>query len=832
MRSLSPFPPFLTFLLAFFCLALTFSKESSEALGSSPSTGESASHCEGRSSRLAECTRPAGQDRKPLPVPVQAPQAVDFVLDSEQAGPGEQRAEPVLAGRSQRSTVAMDSGDTASTAGEAFALLPTLGVARARRFQQLATEQEDPPAQSGPGQEGQTDEKTDLDRVEEEIVVRGDHIPTQVTVAKGVMDISEIPQTVNVISLQRIEDQNLTALRDVMEQTTGATVVPADGAGMNTYYFSRGYFIDTILLDGLPEADTIGSGYSTAFDTGIYERVEVLKGPSGLYVGAGEPGALLSLVRKRARPQGAVNGTFVGGSWNQYRAQVDITGSLNDSGRIRGRMVAVYDEGDSFRDVVEHERAQVYGILEFDLTSRTTLSTSTTHQDIDSVMDYGLPALADGTLLDVSRSTFIGTDWNQLDPRMSDFFVGLEHEFSDGGSLRLAGRLFDRTIFGSGAFSRSAVDPITGDVSLQTLGFDSERDGAAFDAYYSKPFQFAGLDHNLVLGADYRRSEDESVFRIGAPLTQNVFDPDNALPEQSLDFEFPLSPSETDQSGIYSQARIGLPGSLDLVLGGRVSWWNTENFDANTGVVSSENEIDGEFTPYAAVIWNGMAGHTLYASYAEIFSPQDSLTIDNERLPPRTGGQYEIGLKGEYLGGSLISHFAVFRIEDNNRAVPDPSSPPGLGAALPAGEVVSDGFEIELRGRLLPRLTLTAGYAYTDTEYEEAPVDQQGEPFSTFTPRHNFNLWASYQLSAPVDIGFGLRSVSSFYSQRGTVRFEADGYTTVQARVGYAFNERLNLSLIGNNLLDERYYEKVEAATRQNYFGAPRSLSLVLRVGL
>lgn len=690
---------------------------------------------------------------------------------------------------------------------------------------------------AGLAQSDRSDEDVEVDEIDE-IVVEGrahNYVWTQVTVGKG-LDSLDIPQTVNVITRQRIEDQNLTTLRDVMRQATGATVVAADGAGLNTYYYARGYYIDTILVDGLPEVDTIGSGFSTGFDTAIYERVETLKGPAGLYIGAGEPGALLSLVRKRALEQTEVSGIFTAGSWDHYRGQIDVTGALHDSGGVRGRLVGAYDNGDSFRDVVTHERALAYGILEFDLTSRTTLSTSVTLQDIDSVMDYGLPAFADGTLLDVPRSTFTGAEWNRLDPRTTDYFVGLEHEFADGSYLKLAGRRFDREVFGVGAFAQTAVDPATGDVSLLTLGFDSEREGTAFDIYYDKPFELAGFDHNFVIGVDYRRSEEESIFRVGPTLAQNVFDPDHALPGPTLFFEFPLSPEETEQTGIYTQTRIGLPGSMTLVLGGRLTSWDLEVLDANTAEVTSESSVDDEFTPYGAVLWQGLENYTLYASFAEIFQPQGELTIAEEPLPPRTGQQYEVGIKGEYFGGSLIGHLALYFIEDKNRAISDPNAPPGIGAALPAGEVSSDGFEIELSGQVLPNLNLAAGYAYVSTEFEEGPADQQGETFSTITPRHNFNLWANYQLAlGPLedfDVGLGVRSVSSFYSQRGDVRFEADGYTTVQARLSYALSEHMNLSLIADNLFDEKYYDKVEAAARQNYYGEPRSVSLILNARL
>ena len=686
---------------------------------------------------------------------------------------------------------------------------------------------------SAPATLAQVEENEESDDLDEIVVVGRTYLDKEVTVGKGPVDILDLPQTANVITRQRIEDQFLTTLPELLQQATGVTVEATAGAGINTNFFVRGYFVDTILLDGLPEIDTVGSGFSTAFDTAMYERVEIVKGPAGLYIGAGEPGAILNLVRKRASAETNLTGTLTVGSFDRIRGQIDATGALNESGKIRGRMVALYDDSESFQDVVNSERAMFYGTLEFDLAERTTLRLGAAHQEIDSVLFYGLPAFADGTLLDVPRSTFIGADWNQLDPTITDVFAVLEHDFTDGSVLKVAGRYFDRELIGSGAFASSAVDPMTGDVDLTTLGFTSNKDGVAFDAYFSKPFEFAGLDHNFVIGADYRQSEDDNIFEVGPGLTQNVFDPEYALPGPDFFFEFPLNPTETDQMGVYTQARFALPGSLTAVLGGRLTWWDTETRDVGTGDIVTERSVDDEFTPYAALLWQGLDNHTFYLSFAEIFQPQESLDINNETLRPRTGQQFEVGVKGEYLDGRLLGQLSVYRIEDTNRALPDPDSPPGLGASIAAGEVRSEGFEAELVGEILPNLNLTAGYAYVETEFEEGTVDQQGQPFSTFTPQHIYNLWANYQQPSGalkgLDVGIGLRTVSSFFSEQGGARFEGDGYTIVQARIGYAINDNFGVSLVGNNLLDERYYERVSAATRQNYLGAPLSATLILQ---
>lgn len=231
---------------------------------------------------------------------------------------------------------------------------------------------------------------------------KNDYVPGPVTIAKGRQRIREIPQSVSVITQQRMEDQNLTTIPEVVKQTTGVTVQRFDGAGLFNSYNARGYQIDTLLLEGLPRDNT---GNVTEFDTAIYERIELLKGPAGLFLGAGEPGAMLNLARKRAQARTDVAGTFSLGSWDRYRAQLDVTGALNESGSVRGRFVGLHDEGDSFLDVVNYEKQLVYGTLEFDLTTRTTLSAGVTHQEIDSVIDRGLPAYADGRTFTVNRAT-------------------------------------------------------------------------------------------------------------------------------------------------------------------------------------------------------------------------------------------------------------------------------------------------------------------------------------------------------------------------------------------------------------------------------------------
>jgi outer membrane receptor for ferric coprogen and ferric-rhodotorulic acid len=86
---------------------------------------------------------------------------------------------------------------------------------------------------------------------------------------------------------------------------------------------------------------------ATSFDLAMFDRVEVLRGPSGLYQGAGEPGGTINLVRKRALGTFGLSGELSAGSWDRYHSSVDVTGPLNGDGSLRGRFVTAYEHATS-----------------------------------------------------------------------------------------------------------------------------------------------------------------------------------------------------------------------------------------------------------------------------------------------------------------------------------------------------------------------------------------------------------------------------------------------------------------------------------------------------
>lgn len=646
------------------------------------------------------------------------------------------------------------------------------------------------------------------------------------TLAKGAQSIRTLPQSASVLTRQRLDDQNLTAIADVLKQATGVTVQRFDGAGHFNNYYARGYQIDSLQLDGLAFGNT---GNVTEFDAAVYDRVEILRGPAGLFQGAGEPGAALNLARKRARSRAQFSAAATLASASARRLELDATGPLLASGALRARAVLVADDRDSFVDVLTSRRRVAYGTVEYDFSSATTVSLGVARQEIDSVIDQGLPAYADGRLLDVPASTFIGARWNKLDTDATDLFLELEHRLSGGGFLKFASRRLDRYMLYKVARANGAVTA-TGDVPMQTGIYTPDRENRSYDAYASLPFTLAGRTHHLIFGADRREAQEVNLSTTFAnTTTQNVFAPNHDLPQPAFSWTSSGS-SDVRQTGAYAQVRASLAPVVTAIAGGRLTWWRSISRNRFTGTVTSDFEARGEFTPFAAVLVDFNRHVTAYASYSDIFQPQSARRVTGEQLEPRTGLQYETGLKAEFPSGRLAAQTALFRIQDQNRALSDPANPL---FSLSAGEVRSQGFEFELTGRPLPSWDVSLGYTLAETEYLRAAAAQQGQVFAPFTPRHSVKLWTRYAFTTGaldgLSLGGGVSAVSSFYSQSGTVRFVADAVTLVTAQLGYRFNRHWSANLTVTNLFDEIYYEKVSAAGRQNFYGAPRQLALAVR---
>jgi outer-membrane receptor for ferric coprogen and ferric-rhodotorulic acid len=240
-----------------------------------------------------------------------------------------------------------------------------------------------------------------------EIIVLGRGFDNDLTGAKALAPIKETPSSVTLITAERIEDQGLITLEDALNKTVGITSQKI----VSSYprFFARGFEISSYLLDGVPQQGFAQAPY-TVPDLFLFDRLEYLRGPSGLFSGSGSPGGSINLVRKRPKDEFAFTGSVTGGSWNFYRVEADVSVPLNSSGTIKSRAGLMFQDAEDFIDTVKKDRVLAFGTLEFGLGESTTFSVGGFYDDLDSTITVGLPTDEVTGLIDFPSNTMIGAE--------------------------------------------------------------------------------------------------------------------------------------------------------------------------------------------------------------------------------------------------------------------------------------------------------------------------------------------------------------------------------------------------------------------------------------
>ena len=647
--------------------------------------------------------------------------------------------------------------------------------------------------------------------------------PTSSVGSKIPLDVREIPQSVSVITQQRITDRNYTDLQGAIAETTGMRVTNYDHARAD--FRSRGHTA-SILSDGINVLHSTNT--DAAPDMAIFDRVEVLRGPSGLFQGSGEPGGAINLVSKKPLNHKQANASMLIGSWQTYRGEVDVSSPLSEEDKVRGRLVAVYDDREDFVDLFESRKALLYGVVDVDLTEDTTASMSALYQQHNHHTFQGIPILySDNTPVRLSRNTNIGAPWSKAEDDRSELHLDLSHRFDNGIEANLKNRAVFQNSVNKTNYVFSTVNTTSGNVTVRPISQDDSKWDVSTDANVMVPVDYMGQEQTFIFGSDYLFSREDREQGVGAAGTQNAFNPDHGIAEQDI-AHTTLEKNDEEQFGIYGQARLK-PGVdwLTAIGGGRFTWWNAVNRDIDAGTISSDVQINGKFTPFAGLIVDVLPHVSVYGS---IFEPQTDRTPAGNIVEPREGNQYEVGTKVELMDGALIGHLAAYWIEDKNRVTTIDNCTGNCAEA--AGVVRSQGIEAEVSGEILPGMQALVGYAYTNTKYVEDNRNQ-GNVFAQDIPKHMLNLSGRYSFSGEdlggLSIGGNLRVMSSYFYANNDVRVTQEGFAILDAFVGYELTNNFSAQFAVNNITDEVYYERLGGTTRNNRWGAPRSVMFTLR---
>lgn len=646
------------------------------------------------------------------------------------------------------------------------------------------------------------------------------------------LSIRETPQSVSVITRQRMDDQGMNDLNDVVKYAPGITL--RKFGGDRQQFLARGFIIDNLMYDGLPTSlstftlDTIAGA-----DLAMYDRVEVVRGATGLMSGAGSPSATLNLVRKRPTATPQVSITTSAGSWDRYRTEVDASNKLNEAGTLRGRVVAAYEDDKSYIDERDKQRQTFYGVIEADLSDATTWTLGASKQRDDATSDWGsLPAGPNGEDLHLSRSTFLSNDWAYWDRDNVSLFTDLTTRFDNGWTSRLA---FAKIWAESNTFS-SYLSAAKGGGFTQSSGqYDTTDVQTNLDGSLSGPFRLFGREHELTVGASRRQEKFDQkggFWAKATPIDIYNFDP-GVIPKPDIADRTPYQSQNTaTEEGVYAAARFNPFDPLHVIIGSRLSWYKYDN-RSGTG----DYKVTQQVTPYAGVVYDINDTYSVYASYTEIFKPQTQQDVAGSVLKPMTGESYEVGIKGEYFNGELNASVALFDMTQENRAYALDTQPASCLATNrtcyeAAGEVRSRGLDAEISGAITPDWQASAAYTLVLSQFVKDKAFDKGNLFAPNQPKHLFKAATTYHLQGDlqkVRIGADVLAQSATYGRVGNGHAEQDPYAVVGLMAGYRLDEHWDARVNLNNVLDQKYWQGIPTASGSGTYGDPRNLMFSLK---
>lgn len=654
--------------------------------------------------------------------------------------------------------------------------------------------------------------------VEEVVVTRAAQQP--VASATGLaMTLRETPQSVTLIGAQQIRDFGLTSVNDLLAQAPGINVEEIETD--RTQYNARGFDITNFQFDGvgLPLIWDIQFGQ---LDTAMFDRVEVIRGANALMTGVGNPSATINYVRKR--PTSTFQGNLAAqvGSWDLRRLEADLSGPLNASGTVRGRMVLAGQDADSYLDHYKNKRNLAYGVLAWDVTPDLTLTGGLSRHESksDGVLWGALPLqYSDGSPVDYPRSASTSADWSYWNVTDKTAFLEAQYALSGDWSLKATGtyREFDEEAELLYAFGNP--DPATGEGVLGMAGvYPSQYRQYLFDVAASGPFEAFGRTHQLALGVSYARGQGKEIealsdeFPVYPPLAlwgraqpARPPYPDPKLEANQVDKLFRAS----------AAAHLNLTDRLKAVVGATAVKLKSRGYSYDIATPRDESKV----SPYVGVTFDLTRQVSLYASYTDIFNPQSESDSSQQRLPAAHGQSYEIGIKSELFDHRLYLAAAIYQAEQKGLAE-------AVGIDLETGDTYYEGldtkvtgFELEAAGRITDNWTVNGGYS--DLEID-GPTDA---PIRTYIPRRTFKLASTYTIPEwrNLRLGAAVRWQDDI-STVDVAPYRQKAYAVADLTASVDVTDQVRATLNIENVGDKKYLRSL--MWNQAFYAAPRNVAL------
>ncbi|WP_151789423.1 TonB-dependent receptor [Acinetobacter nosocomialis] len=643
---------------------------------------------------------------------------------------------------------------------------------------------------------------------------------------KGLMQLKDVPQIVNVVPKQILREQTVTSMQGALQNVAGLSFSVVDG--QRDQVMIRGFSaITDNYVDGIRDDALYFRDMSNV------ERVEVLKGPASVLYGRGSAGGLVNKINKKPMDQSLREVSLIGSTTGQRRAEVDVNEKVAEN--VKVRLTGAVEDSDGYRDQAFLKRQAVAPSVQWDITDKTKLLLQADYLHDDRLADQGFPTdPITGKPVKTNPKTFYGAlngkEVGDVDTEISSQTISLDHEFNNQLKYHGAVRHYNYSLerqYSVVSHQDSKKNKLPADqIQLSQSKRIRNEDGVYIQQELSTLFNTGFLKHNTLIGAEYsKQHKDELVWSKARQIT-NIFNPE-------LENWAPLDTSiaaETNNSntfetyGIYLQDLMTVTDQLKVLVGLR---YDNLSQDRNNKVKSQIlNRTDNTYSPRIGLVYQPLSNLSLYTSYNRSFQPlADSFVLytNSADLSPTKTENVEVGAKWD-VNDQLNVTLALFEMSQTNIQNQDPANP---NQALLAGEQKTKGVELSLTGQLTDQLSVLAGYSYMDGKIEKSTVGFTGN-HSALTPNNTANLWLKYQINDHWYAAVGGRGESSRFSAPDNKNI-LPGYAVVNAALGYQ-SERYDVNLNLNNLFDRDYFVSGHSgANDSNMMGDPLNAQVALR---
>jgi iron complex outermembrane receptor protein len=615
----------------------------------------------------------------------------------------------------------------------------------------------------------------------------------------------DLPQSISVVPRAVLQDRVITRLTEAGDNVAGVRSVTGYSGTKSNNYLIRG-FAQSFTASGTVRNGFAEYAFLTQRDPVNVDRIEFLKGPASLLYGASEVGGLVNTITKKPLSEHRYELGFTAGTFRQIRPTIDATGPLNKSKSVLYRVNFAFDQGESYRDLVDNRNVFFAPSLIWNISERTSLLTELEVGRFRNDFDRGFPTEIE--FVTEGRNKNYAEPWTTSVNKNLNLMLNFTHAFNDKFSFRSgfnhvrSQTNLNATSFGffQLGFDRRTINR----VAIRTDEFSENYNSQ--NEFYAR-FSTGKIKHQLVAGFDYARFQFKYTFdRFTLAPVDRVNPVYGALPGAPL-FGF-NDDSSANQYGVYIQDHIELLPNLKILLGGRGGLVDSITKDFPAGTIKNEQSVRS-FTPRAGIVYQPFQATSVYFSYGQSFAPNfTSRSRLNEQFEPTSGRLFEGGIKQSFLNNRVLATLSLYELQRRNVLVPDPLDP--FAFSVQTGVQRSRGLEIEINGQVARGFNLNATYAAIEAIVTEDTRPEFIGQKLVGVPKHSGGIYGNYIFDSRalrgLSIGGGIYFASEYFANLPNRNWRLPSYA--RADVNFAYRrENWRFDVAVKNLNNVRYFE-------------------------